>query len=151
MHSTNDHAVKVLNSLIETTLDSANGYKEAAENVESSEYRSMFSERSTKRLELSRRLQAEVRTFGGEPEDDQSLAGKLHNKFVDLKAALTGGPNDKSVIDEVERGEDVIKAKYEAATKDDELPTELRTKIIDAYQSVKSDHDEISRIKHSMH
>ena len=53
--------------------------------------------------------------------------------------------------DGVERGEDVIKAKYEAATKDDELPTELRTKIIDAYQSVKSDHDEISRIKHSMH
>lgn len=151
MHSTNDHAVKVLNSLIETTLDSANGYKEAAENVESSEYRSMFSERSTKRLELSRRLQAEVRTFGGEPEDDQSLAGKLHNKFVDLKAALTGGPNDKSVIDEVERGEDVIKAKYEAATKDDELPSEVRTMILDAYQSVKSDHDEISRIKHSMH
>jgi uncharacterized protein (TIGR02284 family) len=150
MHSTNDHAVKVLNSLIETTLDSANGYKEAAENVESGEYRSMFSERSTKRLELSRRLQAEVRSFGGEPEDDQSLAGKLHNKFVDLKAALTGGPNDKSVINEVERGEDVIKAKYEAATKDDELPTELRTKIIDAYQSVKSDHDEISRIKHAM-
>jgi uncharacterized protein (TIGR02284 family) len=65
--------------------------------------------------------------------------------------ALTGGPNDKGVINEVERGEDVIKAKYEAATKDDELPTELRTKIIDAYQSVKSDHDEISRIKHSMH
>ncbi len=150
MHSTNDHAVKVLNSLIETTLDSANGYKEAAENVESSEYRSMFSERSTRRLELSRRLQAEVRSFGGEPEDDQSLAGKLHNKFVDLKTALTGGPNDKGVIDEVERGEDVIKAKYEAATKDDELPTELRTKIIDAYQSVKSDHDEISRIKHSI-
>jgi hypothetical protein len=57
MHSSNDHAVKVLNSLIETTLDSAHGYKEAAENVESSEYRSMFSERSTRRLELSRRLQ----------------------------------------------------------------------------------------------
>jgi uncharacterized protein (TIGR02284 family) len=111
----------------------------------------MFSERSTRRLELSRRLQAEVRSFGGEPEDDQSLAGKLHNRFVDLKTALTGGPNDKGVINEVERGEDVIKAKYEAATKDDELPTELRTKIIDAYQSVKSDHDEISRIKHSMH
>jgi uncharacterized protein (TIGR02284 family) len=151
MHSSNDHAVKVLNSLIETTLDSAHGYKEAAENVESSEYRSMFSERSTRRLELSRRLQAEVRSFGGEPEDDQSLAGKLHNRFVDLKTALTGGPNDKGVINEVERGEDVIKAKYEAATKDDELPTELRTKIIDACQSVKSDHDEISRIKHSMH
>ncbi len=151
MHTANDHAVKVLNSLIETTLDSANGYKEAAENVETAQYRTMFSERADKRMELTRRLQQEVRSFGGEPEDDQSLLGKAHNKFVDIKTALTGGPNDKSVIDEVERGEDVIKAKYEAATKDSELPTEIRTVITEAYQSVKRDHDEISAIKHAMH
>ncbi|MBI1406005.1 MAG: PA2169 family four-helix-bundle protein [Caulobacter sp.] len=151
MHTSNDHAVKLLNSLIETTLDSANGYKEAAENVESSQYRDMFAERSARRMDLTRRLQAEVRTFGGEPEDDQSLAGKLHNKFVDLKTALTGGPDDKAVIDEVERGEDVIKAKYEKASQDDELPRELRLVIADAYRSVKQDHDDISRIKHAMH
>lgn len=151
MHTHNDHAVKVLNSLIETTLDSSNGYKEAAENVESTQYRTMFSERASKRMELTRRLQQEVRSFGGEPEDDQSLLGKAHNKFVDIKNALTGGPNDKSVIDEVERGEDVIKAKYEAAIKDSDLPTEVRTLLGEAYTSVKQDHDEISRIKHSMH
>ncbi|HYE45255.1 MAG TPA: PA2169 family four-helix-bundle protein [Caulobacter sp.] len=151
MHSSNDHAVKVLNSLIETTLDSANGYKEAAENVEAPQYRTMFSERATKRMELTRRLQQEVRSFGGDPEDDQSLLGKAHNKFVDIKNALTGGPNDKSVIDEVERGEDVIKAKYEAATRDEDLPMQVKSVITEAYQSVKQDHDEISRIKHSMH
>jgi uncharacterized protein (TIGR02284 family) len=151
MHNENHHAVKVLNSLIETTLDSANGYKEAAENVQTEQYRSMFSERSGKRMELTRRLQQEVRSFGGEPEDDQSLLGKAHNKFVDIKNARTGGPNDKSVIDEVERGEDVIKAKYEAATRDNDLPPEARALITEAYQSVKQDHDEISRIKHSMH
>ena len=151
MHTSNDHAVKVLNSLIETTLDSANGYKDAAEHVDNPQYKTMFAERSSKRMELSRRLQDEVRTFGGKPEDDQSVIGKLHNKFVGLKDAVSGGSSDKGVIDEVERGEDVIKAKYEAATKDDELPTELRSVITDAYQSVKQDHDEISRIKHSMH
>src|SRR5438270_478162 len=102
-----DHAVKVLNSLIETTLDSANGYKEAAENTHEERLRTMFSERAQRRRELVGQLQQEVRSFGGQPEDDQSMMGKMHNKFVDLKNALTGG-DEKAVINEVERGEDVI-------------------------------------------
>src|SRR5690349_16048417 len=111
MHSSDDHAVKVLNGLIETTLDSANGYTDAAENIDNSQFRTMFSERSARRMEIAHRLQSEVRSFGGEPEDSQSLLGKAHNKFVDLKNALTGGHNDKAIIDEVERGEDFIKDK----------------------------------------
>jgi len=55
------------------------------------------------------------------------------------------------VIDEVERGEDVIKKKYEMATEEDDLPTEAKAVISEAYQSVKADHDEISRLKHSLH
>ena len=144
------HTVKVLNGLIETTLDSANGYREAAENSDAVELRGMFSERSTKREALVRRLQAEVRTFGGEPEDDQSLMGKMHNKFVDVKNAMTGG-SDKAVIDEVERGEDFIKEKYEHALKDDDLPAEARGLVQEAYGSIKADHDEISRLKHQHH
>ena len=151
MQGSNDRAVHTLNSLIETTLDSANGYKEAAENTQSPEFRSIFAERSTRRMDLVRQLQQEVRTFGGEPETDQSMMGKAHNKFVDLKNALTGGPNDKAVIDEVERGEDVIKAKYEQALRQDDLPAPVREMVSTAYTSIKADHDEVSRLKHSMH
>jgi uncharacterized protein (TIGR02284 family) len=151
MHTANDEAVKVLNSLIETTLDSANGYKDAAEHVDDPQYKTMFAERSSKRLELVRRLQDEVRSFGGEPRDHQSMIGKMHNKFVGLKDATMGGHNDKAVIDEVERGEDVIKKKYEMATEEEKLPSEARSVITEAYQSVKADHDEISRLKHSLH
>ena len=150
MNTANDHAVKVLNSLIETTLDSANGYKEAAENATSTQYRSMFADRSMRRNELVRELQQEVRTFGGEPETDQSMLGKAHNKFVDLKNALTGGADDKAVINEVERGEDMIKAKYEAAIADQDLPTTARDLVNRAYGQIKADHDEVSRIKHQM-
>jgi len=88
MSTPTEHTVKVLNSLIETTLDSARGYKEAAESSEDASFKSMFSERSLKRMKLTGDLQEEVRTFGGEPEQDQSMLGKAHNKFVDLKAAV---------------------------------------------------------------
>jgi len=144
-----EHAVKVLNSLIETTLDSANGYKEAAENTKNPQHRTMFAERCSKRMALARELQAEVRTFGGEPEDDQSLLGKAHNRFVDLKNALAGG-DDKAVINEVERGEDFIKAKFMKAADDIELPAAIRQRLSNAYAEVKADHDEVSRIKHQL-
>lgn len=150
MNTPNDHAVKVLNTLIETTLDSANGYKEAAENAESSQYRAMFADRSAKRIQVSTALQAEVRSFGGEPETDQSLMGKAHNMFVDLKAALTGGHDDKAVINEVERGEDFIKGKFEHALKDEELPIAAREAVARAYSTIKADHDEVSALKRAL-
>jgi len=145
-----DHAVKVLNSLIETTLDSAHGYNEAAENAQEGQLKTMFAERARRRQDLAAELQQEVRSFGGEPERDQSALGKAHNKFVDLKTAITGG-SEKAVIDEVERGEDVIKAKFEEALQDDDLPTEARQVVSRAFASIRDDHDQISALKHSRH
>lgn len=150
MDATQEHAVKVLNTLVETTLDSAKGYEEAAESAQDGELRIMFAERSRRRMDLARQLQQEVRTFGGEPEDDQSLLGKAHNKFTELKTALTGG-DQKAVIDEVERGEDFIRDKFQAALRDEELPSNVREVVTQAYTSIKADHDEISRLKRSMH
>jgi uncharacterized protein (TIGR02284 family) len=147
MQTANDHAVKVLNSLIETTLDSANGYREAAENARSSQFSSMFSDRATRRAQLASELQQEVRSFGGAPQTDQSLTGKAHNKFVDLKNAIVGG-DDKAVINEVERGEDFIKAKFQAVLDDAELPSTARELVNRAYGTIKADHDEVSRLKH---
>jgi uncharacterized protein (TIGR02284 family) len=150
MQTSNEKAVKVLNGLIETTLDSANGYREAAENTDRADFKSMFAERSAKREALASRLQTEVRTFGGEPETDQSMMGKAHNKFVDLKNAMTGG-SDKAVVDEVERGEDFIKQKFETAAQEDDLPVEVRGVIERACQEIRADHDMVSALKHQLH
>ena len=150
MANPSEHAVHVLNDLISLTLDSANGYKEAADNTESSQFKSMFQMRSQRRYELTRELQEEVRSFGGKPEDDQSLMGKMHNKFVDVKAALTGH-DDKAVINEVERGEDTIRDKFRDASADNDLPEHARMLVSRAYSQIKADHDEVSRIKHQLH
>jgi uncharacterized protein (TIGR02284 family) len=150
MRESNDHAVDVLNGLIKTTLDSVGGYRDAAENADRSRYKSMFADRAAKREQLARELQQQVRALGGDPKTEQGMLGKMHNEFVDLKNALTGG-DDKAVIDEVERGEDHIKERFEDALDDDDLPPNVRTVVARAYQSVKADHDEVSRIKHSLH
>jgi len=150
MRDNTEHAVDVLNGLIKTTLDSVGGYQEAAENADNSRFKGMFSERAMKREQLALELQEEVRALGGDPQRSQGMLGKAHNKFVDLKNALTGG-SDKAVIDEVERGEDHIKDKFEDALEDDDLPASVRTKVARCYESIKADHDEVSRIKNTLH
>jgi uncharacterized protein (TIGR02284 family) len=79
------------------------------------------------------------------------MLGKAHNKFVEVKKALTGGHDDKAVIDEVERGEDVIKAKFEQAANDTDLPASARDAVNRAYGQIKADHDDVSRLKHQLH
>lgn len=147
MHTDNDRAVKALNGLIETTLDSVNGYRHAAEGASDPELKALFTERAGKREELSRRLQAEVRSFGGEPEDDQSLLGRIHNKFAEIRGEIMGS-DDKGVVAEVERGEDVIKARFEHVSQDMDLPDAVRQRVSQECASIRADHDTISSLKH---
>jgi uncharacterized protein (TIGR02284 family) len=151
MEAGQDSAVKLLNSLIETTLDSAQGYEEAAETTGEGQLKAMFSERCRRRMDLARQLQQEVRTFGAEPRRSESMVGTAHAKLVRLKNAIMGGHGLKAVLDEVERGEDVLKAKFEKALEDADLPTNARQVVTRAYESIRADHDEISRLKHSLH
>jgi uncharacterized protein (TIGR02284 family) len=60
------------------------------------------------------------------------------------------GNDDKAIVSEVERGEDVIKAKYEAALEDKDLSPSTRGLITDCYTSVKQGHDQMRDLKHSL-
>ncbi len=150
MATANEHAVHVLNGLIETTLDSADGYRKAAETADNPTFKTLFQNRAQKRERLCGELRSEVRSFGGEPKDDGSMLAATHRAFLDLKDKVTGS-DDKAIIDEVERGEDYLRDKFEKAAADAELPAEARNCVERAYASVKADHDEISRMKHQLH
>jgi uncharacterized protein (TIGR02284 family) len=145
MDSSSD--VSVLNTLITTTIDSANGFERSAENAKGGALEHMFTEFATERRRVVTQLQATVRTLGGEPNDDGSLKADLHRRFEDLRNAFGGG--DKAVIEEVERGEDYIKGKYETALKDGDLSPQARAAVEEAYQSVKAGHDRASALKHA--
>lgn len=142
-----DHDIKTLNSLIETTLDSADGYGEAAQ--DSSRYSSVFQSRASERRAAAARLQQEVRALGGTPEEDGTVLAKAHRLFVNLRNSISSG--DTAVVDEVERGEDHIKAKFEEALADSGISVSTRSAIQEVYGSVKSGHDQMRDLKHSLH
>jgi uncharacterized protein (TIGR02284 family) len=143
------HEISTLNTLIATTIDSINGYENSAKDVENERFREIFRERASERQRVVEDLRAEVRRLGGNPEDDGSFMGKTHQRFEDLKAAVTG-KDEKSIINEVERGEDYLKEKFETALNSDRLSGESRAVVERCYQSVRSGHDQMSELKHGM-
>jgi uncharacterized protein (TIGR02284 family) len=138
-----------LNTLLATLTDSINGYRDSAENIENGTLKRLFLESAEERSRVAEDLRAEVRRLGGDPNDDGSVLGKTHQVFLDLKAAVTGR-DDKAIINEVERGEDYLKEKFETALQSDKLAGETRDIVEQAFTSVRGGHDRIAEIKHSM-
>jgi uncharacterized protein (TIGR02284 family) len=143
---TRKHDIQILNSLIETTLDSADGYKEAARNAANANYQTLFQQWAAQRRQVVSDLQSEVRHLGGTPEDDGSVLAAGHRMFLKLRDSVTG--DDASVIEEVERGEDFLKAKYEEALDDEDLSRAVRDAVVRAYSSVRQGHDQARDLKH---
>jgi uncharacterized protein (TIGR02284 family) len=150
MTDTNRDDITTLNTLTTTLIDSVTGFEDAASDIEgSSRLQQLFRERATERRQVVEELRAEVSRLGGTPEDDGSFLGKSHQRFMDLKAAITG-KDEKAVINEVERGEDYLKNKFETALNSGNLSSETRQVVERAYQSVRSGHDQVAALKHGM-
>ncbi|MEO6581811.1 MAG: PA2169 family four-helix-bundle protein [Sphingomicrobium sp.] len=150
----NDHnhstEIATLNTLTATLIDSITGFEDAAANIDgSSRLQQLFRERASERGQVVEDLRSEVRRLGGDPEDDGSLLGKTHQRFLDLKAAVTGH-DEGAIVNEVERGEDYLKEKFETALNSGELSGETLTVVERAFQSVRSGHDQVSALKHGL-
>jgi uncharacterized protein (TIGR02284 family) len=145
----NQDQISTLNTLIATTIDSVTGYEDSAQNIDNERFRQIFRERADERQRVVEELRVEVRRLGGDPEESGSFLGKAHQRFEDLKAAVTGR-DEKAIINEVERGEDYLKEKWETALDSGDLTGESRAVVERGFQSVRSGHDQMSQLKHGM-
>lgn len=143
------HDIIVVNSLIETTLDSADGYRRSAEEASNSRFVSEFRQRATEREQIVTKLQDGVRRMGGTPEDNGSILAAAHRTFLTLRDRATGS-DDKSVLDEVDRGESYLDDKWQTALKDEQLSSETRTLLNQCYESVRSGAQQWQAINRNM-
>lgn len=148
MGTPNDHDIRVLNGLIETTLDSADGYREAAGETRDPHYRTLFERRAFERQRVVDDLSDAVRGLGGDPESHGSILAKAHRAFLDVKHALLR--NDDSVVGSIETGEGFIASRFEKALEDSSISATTRETIRRAYGSVKTGHDQMHDLKHSL-
>ena len=140
-----DDVIDTLNDLIETSKDGEQGFLECAENVNNPELKLVFTTGAQHCAEAAAELQREVAKLGGTPQRSGSLAGSAHRRWVDVKAVIMGR-DEASVLAECERGEDVAKARYEAALQK-ELPEPVRAIVERQYRGVLQNHDRVRALE----
>jgi uncharacterized protein (TIGR02284 family) len=145
MASGPEHDVEQLNSLIKITLDSAQCYSDAANEAGSSRFAALFRERGTQRHEIAGRLQARVKSLGGDAGKSESALGASGQLFADLKQKLTGA--DASIIAAVEAGEDHVQAAYQRVITDGELSDPVRMAVESEFAQMQANHDEPGKMK----
>lgn len=139
------HIVNVLNNLIETSKNGEKGFEAAAEDTKNPELQILFQSRARDCAAGAAELQNLVSQLGEKPEDSGTVAGAIHRGWTHLKTAVAGR-SDKAILEECERGEDVAKAHYSDALKED-LPPNIRAVVERQYQGVIRIHDQIRDIR----
>lgn len=148
MTQANRHDIQVLNGLIRTVIDSADGYHDALDNSADAGHRDLFARREAERRIVAEDLSSDVRGLGGEPDAEGSILAKAQRAFTDVKHALLR--DELSVVGAVESAEDHVRSHFEKALEDSHISATTRETIRRAYDRVRGGHDEISGLKHSL-
>lgn len=135
-----DTNISTLNDLIEVSRDGEAGFRKAAEDAHSPELKTLFASRAAEISAAVLELQTQVTALGGKPEDSGSVSGALHRGWLSLREAVTSR-DDKAILEETEKGEDVAKKKYADALQETDLSPDVRMLIERQYQGVLRNHD----------
>lgn len=136
MNDKQKNAIKHLSELIEVCKDGERGYKEASENVDDKELKTILYRLSQQRALFRSELEEIIiKDFGSEPHRDDSFLSKLHRGWMDFRAGLSSNDN-KSVLAECERGEEYAIEKYSKALQGS-LPDYVEGKVQSQFNMIK--------------
>ncbi|RMT02250.1 hypothetical protein ALP55_04408 [Pseudomonas coronafaciens pv. oryzae] len=149
MTDINKETISILNDLIETSIDGKEGFETAAHNAKNPQVKEFLARRADEVATAVGELQRHVNQLGGKPEDSTSVSADVHQAWVKLKTAFTSN-DDKAVLEEVERGEDVAKKAYskaiEKATEKGVSPDVIAV-IKKQHEGVLKNHDEVKALR----
>ena len=140
-----DDVESVLNELIETSIDGEKAFSKAAEDAQDPELKKLLTQCAYHCQLGASELQSQVQVQGGPPKTAGSLKGSLHRGWTGVKQALASR-DDKTILEECERGEDHAKAAYKKSLAKD-LPPEVRLIVERQYQGVIVNHDRVRTLR----
>lgn len=140
-----EDALDVLEDLAECSKDGEYGFRACAEQAERQDLKTMFMQRADECRKAAQELNQKISTLGGTTEEGGSATGAIHRGWVSVKTALSTR-DDKAVLEECERGEDVALARYRKAMKQN-LPADVKQLVEKQMQGVQKNHDQIKMLR----
>ena len=129
--------MSILKTLTDTTFDSVEGYRRAAEKAEDPNLKSFMFSQADKRERLVTKLNSELERRGEPLVTKGTVTGDLHRLWTDVTDLFENG--NEAATERVEEGEDYLAGKFEAALKNSDLDDECRPIIQAAYDEIKQD------------
>lgn len=124
----------LLETLTDTTYDSVEGYRKAAEKANNPALKQALSERCQKREQTLSALNSELQRCGGNLVTKGTATGELHQMWLGITSLFES--DDEAAAERVEEGEDYIKGKFETALKEDDIDLQQRSVIQQAYAEI---------------
>lgn len=145
-----DHDIHVLSGLIGELDAAAHALADAA--TEDGRFSGLFERRAADQTQAARDLEAEVTRIGGSPRAPAhglaEMLGLAQHAFAGLKARLAHG--DDAALDEVERGEAHLLARFDTALADADTSGPVRDAILRAYDPIKAGRDEVLQLREAL-
>jgi uncharacterized protein (TIGR02284 family) len=137
----NNQVISILNKLIEACSSGHEGFRNAAESTQNSEFRRLFNIFSQQRAQFVTELQAEVHRLGGNVDkrvDDRDKTVPFKNSRMERKVLR----DEATVIAECQREEEIAVSGYQVALKAD-LPLDVQYVVKRQYMDIKDAYDRI--------
>ena len=127
-------ATTVFKSLTDTTFDSVEGYRQAAEKADSPQLTQALQKRASERENTLRQMNAELERQGDELVTKGTLTGEAHQMWQSITSLF--GNSDDNVAERIEEGEDYIKGKFEEALESNQLEAQERAIVQQCYNEI---------------
>lgn len=142
---TDQTSIDILNDVLEALIDSADGYRSAAEVAERELFKRFFIRRAAARMAMAASVRSEIHSLGGSAEDDGTILAKAHRVFMKLTAAVQD--NDDAAIEAVDDGEGYLREKVESAVKHDALASEPKAALAKFQGELEADSRAINHLE----
>lgn len=140
-----DSTLRTLQQLIQINIDSRDGFRFAAENIDDMTLSTLFDSLSHQREEQANELSRFVSWNAERPNREGSYAAALHRSWISIRETFSPS-NTYAVLAEAERGEDQIKQAYEDGLRDT-AGSAMNDVLTRQFANVKAAHDRIRDLR----
>ncbi|MXP09196.1 PA2169 family four-helix-bundle protein [Pseudoblastomonas halimionae] len=135
-------------SLTDTTFDSVEGYRKAAEKADSAQLQQALQQRRQQREQTLQQMNAELQRQGDQLVTEGTMTGEAHQLWASITTAFEN--NDEAAAQRVEEGEDYIAKKFSEALESDQLEAQERAVVQQCYDEICQGERFGDVIKHQM-
>jgi uncharacterized protein (TIGR02284 family) len=140
-----DAVLSALQGILDACRDGAYGYGLAAQDVQDPRLRELFGIYAIQRRAFGEAIEKEFVALGGMPRDQDTLGGRVHRKWLEVRASLDHG-SAISMLAECERGENTARARYEHSLSVP-MPEQLRDLLLNQLAEIRLTHDQLDRMR----